>query len=243
MFTIEVETDLHFRGNPQYTCAVMRVKRIHQLPAADRPREKLHTKGAAALSDFELLEVIIGQGAAGIDVGTIARGIQRQLRKGTNTLTYDTLLTIKGVHNATAGKVLAALELAHRHLLRDNEPLTTTADFISRFDDIRSKQQEYFLCLSLDGGQRLIARRTITIGILDAALAHPREVFVDAIADRAASIVVAHNHPSGNAMPSQKDITLTQQLAAAGQLLGIELFDHIIISKKDSFSFRHHHWL
>lgn len=221
----------------------MRAKRIHQLPAADRPREKLQQKGASALSDFELLEVIIGKGAAKTDVGTIARNVQKQLRKGTSALTHDLLLTVKGVNNATASKLLAALELAHRHLLRDNEPLNTTADLISRFDDIRGRQQEYFLCLSLDGGQRLIARRTITIGILDAALAHPREVFVDAIADRAASIVVAHNHPSGNAMPSQKDIALTQQLAAAGQLLGIELFDHIIISKKDSFSFRHHHLL
>jgi len=221
----------------------MRVKRIHQLPAADRPREKLQRKGAAALSDFELLEVILGKGAPGVDVGTIARNVQKQLRLGPPTLTYDSLLGVKGVSIATAGRLLAALELARRHLLSGNEPLDTVEDYIARLDDIRNKPQEYFVCLSLDGGQRLIAQRTITIGLLDAVLAHPREVFADAIADRAASVVIAHNHPSGSAWPSYRDIKLTQQLSAAGQLLGIELHDHVIISKQDNFSFRHHHFL
>lgn len=220
-----------------------RAKRIHQLPAADRPREKLHKKGALALSDFELLEVIIGKGAPSTDVGTIARHVQRHLRKGLGALNYESLTSIKGVSTATAGKILASLELAKRHLLNDIEPLHTMQDVLTRFSDIRSKQQEYLVCLSLDGGQRLIAQRTITIGTLDMVLAHPREVFADAIADRAASVVVAHNHPSGEVRPSQKDIALTQQLAAAGQLLGITLRDHVIVAKSDYFSFRQHHLL
>ena len=99
------------------------------------------------------------------------------------------------------------------------------------------------MCLSLDGGQRLIAQRTITIGTLDAVMAHPREVFSDAIVDRAASVVVAHNHPSGDPLPSPQDITLTQQLAAAGQLLGITLHDHLILTKTEYFSYRQHHLL
>jgi DNA repair protein RadC len=221
----------------------MRVKRIHQLPAADRPREKLQKKGASALSDFELIEVVLGQGAAGIDVGTIAHSVQKILNRGINAITYNALTAIKGVNDATAGRVLAALELTQRRLLKDNEPLNTITDFIARLDDIRGKPQEYFMCLSLDGGQRLVAKRTITIGLLDSVPVHPREVFADAIADRAASVVVAHNHPSGTAWPSRQDISMTQQLAAAGRLIGIELHDHIIISKKDSFSFRHHHLL
>lgn len=218
-------------------------RRIHQLPAADRPREKLQAKGASALSDFELLEVVIGNGNYATDVSTIARQIQKQLRKGTSTITVESLVGIKGVSVATAGKILAALELAKRHLLRDVEPLISIHDVIERLSDIRTKQQEYLLCLSLDGGQRLIAQRTITIGTLDSLLAHPREVFADPIADRAASVIIAHNHPSGDAMPSQKDISLTQQLAAAGQLLGITLRDHIIVSKTAHFSFRQHHLL
>lgn len=218
-------------------------RRIHQIPAADRPREKLCRKGAAALSDFELLEVVIGTGSQTSDVGTIARQVQKYLRRGTDELQYDALLGIRGVNTATASKILAALELARRHLVKDAEPLRSIRDILARLDDIRNKQQEYVVCLSLDGGQRLLARRTITIGTLDTVIAHPREVFADAIADRAASIVVAHNHPSGNAAPSQKDISLTQQLAAAGQLLGVTLRDHIILTKTDYFSFRQHHLL
>jgi DNA repair protein RadC len=216
---------------------------MHQIPAADRPREKLQRKGAFALSDFELLEVIIGNGTHGSDVGTIARQVQKHLRKGTAALNYETLVSIKGVSAATAGKLLAALELAKRHLVRDIEPLRSLPDILARLDDIRTKQQEYLVCMSLDGGQRLIALRTITVGTLDSVLAHPREVFADAIADRAAGIVIAHNHPSGEVKPSQKDITFTQQLAAAGQLLGLTVRDHIIVTKTDYFSFRQHHLL
>jgi DNA repair protein RadC len=216
---------------------------MHQIPAADRPREKLIRKGAAALSDFELLEVIIGQGNAGTDVSSLARQVQKQIRKGVTTLNYESLTTIKGISTATAGKLLAALELTKRQLIRDAEPLLTLPDLLARLDDIRRRQQEYLLCLSLDGGQRLIAQRTITVGILDTVVAHPREVFADAITDRAASIVIAHNHPSGSELPSQQDITLTQQLAAAGQLLGISLRDHIIVTRGAYYSFRQHHLL
>lgn len=220
-----------------------RRRRIHQIPAADRPREKLARKGPAALSDFELLEALIGNGSSAADVGYIARQIQKKLQQGTTALSYETLTSIKGVSTATASKLLSALELSRRHLVRDVEPLRTQADILARLADVRTKQQEYFISLSLDGGQRLIAQRTITIGTLDAVMAHPREVFADAIADRAATMIVAHNHPSGDAKPSQKDITLTQQLVAAGQLLGIPLRDHIIVTKTEHFSYRQHHLL
>jgi DNA repair protein RadC len=216
---------------------------MYQIPAADRPREKLQRKGVGALSDFELLEVMIGNGTPGADVGFIARQVQKLLRGGVERVSYETLTKIKGVSVATAGKILASLELAERHLVRDSEPLTTQTDILARLTDIRNKQQEYFVCLSLDGGQRLIAMRTITIGTLDSVMAHPREVFADAIVDRAASVIVSHNHPSCDPQPSKKDITLTQQLAAAGQLLGITLRDHLIVTKSEYFSFRQHHLL
>lgn len=218
-------------------------RRINQIPAADRPREKLLQKGASALSDFELLEVIIGNGSRKTDVSTLARRVQKVLNRGPGSLSYESLTAIPGISIATAGKLLAALELTKRHLIRDSEPLTNLADIVARLEDIRTKQQEYVICMTLDGGQRLIAQRTVTIGTLDASLAHPRELYSDAIADRAASIVVAHNHPSGKASPSSRDISLTQQLSAAGQLLGIALRDHVIIAKSSYFSFRQHHLL
>ena len=219
----------------------MTQRHIKQLPTIDRPREKLHRKGQAALSDFELLEVMIGNGNASADVSYIARKIQRLLH--TSSISYDALLAIKGVNTVTASKILAAIELAHRHLIRDSLPLNTQHDILARLADIRQRQQEHVICLSLDGGQRLIAQRTITVGTLDVALAHPREIFADAIADRAACIIVAHNHPSGEVQPSNKDIDLTQQLASAGHLLGIDLRDHLIVTKTEHFSFRQHHLL
>lgn len=220
-----------------------RKKRLNQLDLADRPREKLLRKGVSALSDFELLEILIGSGTASADVSFIAGKVQKQLSKGTDSVTYETLTTIHGMGPAATCKILAALEVAQRYLLRDVEPLKTQKDILARLDDIRTKQQEYFVCLSLDGGHRLIAQRTITVGILDSVAAHPREVFADAITDRAASVVLAHNHPSGDPRPSHHDITLTQQLAAAGHLVGIELRDHIIVSKTSHFSFQQHHYL
>lgn len=195
------------------------------------------------MSDFELLEVLIGNGSGGHDVGTLARQVQKVLTKNPGQLSYDSLIALNGVNTATAGKILAALELARRHLVRNIEPLRSQHDILIRLSGLRAKQQEYFVALCLDGGQRLIAQRTITIGTLDTVLAHPREVFADAIADRAATVIVAHNHPSGDSKPSQKDITLTQQLAAAGQLLGVELHDHFILTKTEHFSFRQHHLL
>jgi DNA repair protein RadC len=218
-------------------------RRINQIPLLDRPREKLQRKGTAALSDFELLEVMIGNGTAGADVGQIARQVQKLLLKGGAALNFDSLVALHGVSTAGAGKILAALELAKRHLVKDIEPLRTMSEIVAHLDDIRAKQQEYLVALSLDGGQRLIAQRTITIGTLDTLLAHPREVFADALMDRAASMIVAHNHPSGDSRPSPKDTDLTQQLAAAGQLLGVTLRDHIIVTKTDYFSFRQHHLL
>lgn len=199
--------------------------------------------GAPNLSDFELLEVLIGNGTVGADVGFIARKVQKLLLKGTGALNFETLTAVKGVSTATAAKILAALELSRRHLVRDSTPLRSQEDILARLADIRTKSQEYFVALSLDGGQRLIAQRTITIGTLDTVIAHPREMFADAIADRAASVIAAHNHPSGDETPSGKDITLTQQLAAAGQLLGVPLRDHIILTKTAHFSFRQHHML
>lgn len=117
------------------------------------------------------------------------------------------------------------------------EPLTTET-ILACLKFIRNKRQEYFVCISLDSAQRLISRRTVTIGLLDMSLAHPREVFAGPLKDRAAAIIVAHNHPSGMASPSRTDIKTTQQLVAAGQLLGIPLQDHLIVTKDGHYSFR-----
>lgn len=218
-------------------------KKITQIPVRERPREKFLRKGAASLVDIELLSLLIGSGNATIDVVSIARRVQRLLQKCGGNILLDDLLAIKGVSTVTAGRILASLELARRYLVRDVEPLRSMPDILGRLGHIRTRQQEYLVCMTLDGGQRLIAQRTVTIGTLDAVIVHPREVFSDAIADRAASIIVAHNHPSGSVRPSSHDIALTQQLIAAGHLIGIELRDHIIVGRTNYFSYRQNHLL
>lgn len=122
--------------------------------------------------------------------------------------------------------------------MKRSKDLLSSENILAHLAYIRNKRQEYFVCLSLNSAQQLIARRTVTIGLLDSTLAHPREVFAGPLTDRAAAVIVAHNHPSGYASPSKQDIEMTQQLIAAGQLLGIPVQDHFIVTKKDYFSFR-----
>lgn len=119
-----------------------------------------------------------------------------------------------------------------------SKSLLTTEDILPHLKYIRPKKQEYILCLSLDSADRLITRRVVSIGTLTASLIHPREVFAGPLKDRAACILVAHNHPSGDVGPSEADVTATQQLVAAGILLGISLRDHIIVSRDGWYSFR-----
>jgi DNA repair protein RadC len=197
-----------------------------------RPREKLQARGAAALSDYELLMAIIGSGSAHADVTKIARDVRKILGEKGSNLTYEDLLKIKGLGAAKATQLMASFELWRRQFEVSERPIIDSPEKAAeQFADIRDKKQEYFVCLTLDGANRLIAKRVISIGTLTASLVHPREVFAEAITDRAASIVVAHNHPSGNLEPSSADRQVTERLRQAGMILGIEISDHIIITK------------
>ena len=199
----------------------------------DRPREKLQAKGASALSDFELLQALIGSGNAQADVSKIARETLKIIKANGANVTYDQLQHVTGMGAAKVTEILAALELSKRYLLTSDQPIIDSPEkAVEQLADIRDKKQEYFVCLTLDGANRLIAKRIITIGTLTASLVHPREVFAEAITDRAASIIVAHNHPSGNLEPSQADRDVTLRLKDAGELLGIRMIDHIIVTVK-----------
>ena len=198
----------------------------------DRPREKLQLKGAAALSDFELLQALIGSGNAQADVSKIAKDTLTLIKKYGANITYEQLQSITGMGAAKITELLAALELSKRYLIDSDQPIIDSPEKAAeQLADIRDKKQEYFVVMTLDGANRLIAKRTITIGTLTSSLVHPREVFADAITDRAAGIIMAHNHPSGTLEPSQADIDVTRRLKDAGSLLGITLLDHIIITK------------
>lgn len=139
---------------------------------------------------------------------------------------------------AKACQIVAAFELARRFSQRERPVIREPKDVIPYIQHIADKKQEYFLCLTLNGVGEVIQARVVTVGLLDSSQVHPREVFADAITDRAAGIIVAHNHPSGKLEPSPEDLAITRQLAEAGKLLGIELLDHIIITKNGWLSLK-----
>jgi DNA repair protein RadC len=203
-----------------------------------RPREKLQKKGAQALSDLELLQALIGSGNKQADVTKISKDVLKLLKENGGGITLQSLSHVSGIGIAKGTEIIAAFELARRYLLDSEAPIIDSAEkAVEQLADIRDKKQEYFVCMTLDGANRLIAKRIITIGTLNASLVHPREVFADAITDRAASIIIAHNHPSETLTPSGADAQVTQRVKEAGNLLGINLTDHVIITKTDHYSF------
>ena len=213
-------------------------KAIKDMPEHERPREKLRERGAAALSDEELVAAILGAGTAGVDVRTIARQVASLIREHRAGLTLAHLLSVPGVGLAKAAQILSAFELARRHLIRETVRITVAADVLPLLTDIASKQQEYFVCISLNGANEVIEKRIVTIGLLDHSPIHPREVYADVIADRAAAVIFAHNHPSGDVQPSDADLRTHEQLTEAGKLLGLRVVDHIIVARKGYFSFQ-----
>src|SRR5665648_260940 len=206
----------------------------------DRPREMLLKKGPNALKDKELLAILLGTGTKGNNVFQVASTI---LAYDTNIedMSITELSSIKGVGPAKACIISAAFELARRRLSQDNTEIYTIRkpeDLLPHINHIADKKQEYFLCASLNGANELIKSRIITVGLLNSSQVHPREVFADAITDRAASIILAHNHPSGTLEPSKADTMVTRQLCESGKLLGIEVLDHLIITKKGFISLK-----
>lgn len=214
----------------------MRLKKIRDYHEADRPREKLTNKGAAALTDTELMAILIGSGSKNADVIATARKIVR-LFDNDEFPDMESLQTIEGIGLAKAGTIAAALEFSRRRLVKKKITVKSAKDILPLVSDIVSKKQEYFLCISMTGANEVIACRTVTIGLLNSSQIHPREVFADAITDRAASVIFAHNHPSGQTTPSPDDINVTKRLCSAGKILGINCLDHVIVTESDYYSF------
>ncbi|MEY4761902.1 MAG: repair protein RadC [Pseudomonadota bacterium] len=212
-------------------------KRISDIPEQDRPREKLLRKGAAALSDQELLAVLLGKGTPGMDVMTLASKLARVVdEKGLRVQTED-LTQYAGVGNAKAALILAAIEFARRRIKPEGAKIETPADLLPHVRHYADRRQEHFLCASINGANEILNIRVVSIGLIDRSPVHPREVFADALTDRASAIIVAHNHPSGSLEPSASDIDVTMQLKAAGGVMGIALLDHIIFNRSGYFSF------
>jgi len=216
------------------------MKKMRDVPLPDRPREKIAKKGVSALSDNELIEVIIGRGTKGNDVRKIAKEIATRIQQSPQGISYADLLDIEGVGPSKASQIMACFELGQRHFKEEPSvpKVTKPENVLSLVSDLREKRQEHFVCITLNGAGKVLGNRTITVGLLNHSLVHPREVFTDAITDRAASIVCIHNHPSGSLEPSSQVIAITTQLREAGALAGIQLIDHIIVTKTGHLSMR-----
>ncbi|MFH0925489.1 MAG: DNA repair protein RadC [bacterium] len=214
------------------------MKKIKDLAKFDMPREKLEQKGAKALSDLELLAVLLGSGIKGKDVFGIAKDILRLIGAGFDNISVENLKDVQGVGLAKACQIVAAIEFSKRFLIKDGIKVKSVGDVVSLASELRDKKQEYFLCLTLDGASNLIQKRTVFIGTLNQSIVHPREIFADAICDRAAGVIFIHNHPSGEINPSKEDVAVTDRLSEVGRLVGIEVMDHVIIGRDRFFSFQ-----
>lgn len=214
---------------------MMKQLMIKDVPKEERPRERLLAVGAENLSNQELLAILLGSGTKQESVMELAKHILMHFEglKLLKDATIEELIAIKGIGYAKGILILAAIELGRRmHQYRPTENYTIRspedgADYI--MEDMRLLKQEHFVALFLNTKNQVIHRQTIFIGSLNASIVHPREVFREAIKRSAASIIVAHNHPSGDPTPSQEDIQVTKRLADTGKLIGIEVLDHLII--------------
>ena len=212
---------------------------IHDLPVSERPRERLQKFGVEALSAQEILALILGRGIAGESVTmTVQRLLSRfGSLKGIASASVEELSQVRGVGVAKASQIKAAFELANRveaYSEAGKQPVVKTPEDVASLvrSRLKGKKKEYFLALLLDTRNQLIKVAEISVGSLDTSIVHPREVFKEAISASAASAIFVHNHPSGDPEPSEDDINLTKRLAEAGEIVGIDVIDHIIIGDK-----------
>ena len=216
--------------------------KIKDLPRHERPREKLIEKGPQNLKDKELLAILLGTGRAGKSVLEIAHEIlAKHPMKKLLTLDYEKLAAIKGIGPSKACSLLAAFELTKRALeVEDNNlpTINSAKDAVAQLQELRTAKKEHFVVLYLNARNQLIYKETISIGTLNTSLVHPREIFEPALRNLASQIIIAHNHPSGDLSPSEEDIKVTKRLFGAGELLGIEVLDHLIITNNSHVSLK-----
>lgn len=214
--------------------------KIKDLPKIERPREKLEKYGPERLSNSELLAILLGSGQKGINVIELSKRILSKFSG--NGLTKANVKEFKntfGLGSAKACEIVACFELGRRLLQNKQASLILSPkDVWDELKDIRDNKKEHFVVFFLDARNQEIKREIISVGSLNANLVHPREVFEPAVRHLAAQIIIAHNHPSGEVEPSEDDLEITKRLVETGKILGIEVVDHIIVTKNNFLSFK-----
>jgi DNA repair protein RadC len=179
-----------------------------KIPKHERPREKLLARGARALNDQELLAILIGKGTPGMDVMTLAGKLVKVVDEKGLELHPDDLVQFDGVGDAKATLILAAIEFARRRIKPEGTKIETPADVLPLIRHYADRKQEHFISTSINGANEVMNIRVVSIGLVDSTSVHPREVFADALTDRASGVIVAHNHPAGSLEPSAWDVRL-----------------------------------
>ena len=205
----------------------------------EQPREKLLRVGPEALTDKELLMLIIGTGSANKSLESVSLNVLSKLDKNPE-LDVNELMLVPGMGCAKASAIIAALELGRRKVTLKPRSITTPMDIYKEVLHFSSRDQEHFITIMLNGAHEVIDSFISTIGLLNKTIVHPREVFAPAIKNRAAAIAIAHNHPSGSLEPSEEDKQVTMRLINAGEILGIRVIDHIVFSSRGYYSFLEH---
>ena len=218
---------------------------IHDLPVSERPRERLQKFGAEALSVPELLALILGRGTSGESLMVTAQRLLSKFGnlKGIAGASIEELSEVRGIGLAKASQLKAAFELNNRlesHIDTGNKTVVKTPEEVISVvrGKLKNKKREHFLALFLDTRNQLIKMTEVSVGSLDTSIVHPREVFKEAIAASAAAVIFAHNHPSGDPTASQDDIKLTKRLVSAGEIVGIDVLDHLIIGDNEFVSLK-----
>ena len=198
-------------------------------------RERLKERGPRTLSDIELVALLLRTGDKESPVMLLADRVVTALKRSKKEDIYLALHALPGMGDTKAGTIIAALELGRRYSGNDYQKVEKASDVYPLLRHFADCRQEQFICVSLNGAHEVLAIRVVSIGTLNKTIVHPREVFSDPLSDRAAAIIVCHNHPSGQLNPSEEDKIITQRLYKAGELLGITLLDHLILSPRGGY--------
>lgn len=216
--------------------------RIKEISLDNRPRERMEKQGASVLSDAELLAVILQKGTREENVIDMShRLISKYGIDKLSSCSLNELQEIKGIGKAKATQILALFEFNKRHNLskQNGKPIKSAKDVYDYCSPkLAGADKEHFMILHLDTRNRVIKDEIVSVGTLNSSLIHPREVFKSAIKESANSVILVHNHPSGEAEPSQEDIKITDILFKSGDLLSIKVLDHVIIGNEGFYSFK-----